>query len=458
MSELRAGAARVRLDPPIGIAMAGYGRRVGRASGVHDELSAQALVLSDGRMKLAIIGADLLAVGLRIADDIARIVAAKTDIPADAVLVCATHTHSGPMFNIHATPGPDANVGDSRDLGWEVGLPARIAQAAIDANRGLEPASLRAASARFVLGTNRRLRRPDGTIQLAANYAGVADAQAEVLGVCRRDGSLLAFVLNYPCHGVVLCEDNLQYSRDWPGFALDEIERAEPAGARAPIGIFVQGATGNIDPRSRGSFSVAEQWGRELGRAARDALARATPVACDRIQARRLALELRLRDLRGPLEIARNYLAQTELSLRNHRGGEGFQLKRLRDHREQAEAALKTIEALDEANRRDRRVDRERGTIATRLQVARLGEVALFGIGGEPFVELGLALKANPHAAHTLVAGYCNDLVGYIPTREAYRDGGYEVETSRVAEGSGELAVATLLDALRELSSGTLAP
>jgi hypothetical protein len=56
------------------------------------------------------------------------------------------------------------------------------------------------------------------------------------------------------------------------------------------------------------------------------------------------------------------------------------------------------------------------------------------------------------------VAGYCNDLVGYIPTREAYRDGGYEVETSRVAEGSGELVVATLLDALRELSSGTLSP
>jgi hypothetical protein len=166
---------------------------------------------------------------------------------------------------------------------------------------------------------------------------------------------------------------------------------------------------------------------------------------------RQIPLTLRLRDLNGALETARNYVAQTELSLTNHRGGEGYQLKRLRDHCAQAKAALAAVETLDEANRRDRRVNCERGEITTRLSVLRLGDLAIVGIGGEPFVELGLALKANPYFAHTLVVGYCNDLVGYLPTREAYRDGGYEVETSRVAEGSGELVVATALAAMREM-------
>ena len=74
--------------------------------------------------------------------------------------------------------------------------------------------------------------------------------------------------------------------------------------------------------------------------------------------------------------------------------------------------------------------------------------IAIVGIPGELFVELGLALKANPHFARTFVAGYCNDLIGYIPTRAAYPEGGYEVETSRIAPGSGETIVDTALAAL----------
>ncbi|MGH7865527.1 MAG: hypothetical protein ACREQB_11080, partial [Candidatus Binataceae bacterium] len=265
----------------------------------------------------------------------------------------------------------------------------------------------------------------------------------------------LAYLLSYPCHGVVLCEDNLLYSRDWPGFALDEIERlganASPGGGHRPIALFLQGAAGNVDPRRRGSFAVAAEDGAALGRAAFDALERAPVARCGKIDARKISLTLRLRDLAGPMEVARNYVAQTELSLANHRSGEGLQLKRLRDHCAQAKEALATVASLDDANRRDRRVNRERGEIATRLCALTLGDIAIVGIGGEPFVELGLALKANPCFAHTFIAGYCNDLVGYLPTREAYRDGGYEVETSRVAEGSGELVVATLLSVLGEM-------
>ncbi len=61
---------RVKLDPPVGLAMLGYGNRVGRNAGIHDDLAAQALVLSDGANKVAIAGVDVLAIGTRIADDI----------------------------------------------------------------------------------------------------------------------------------------------------------------------------------------------------------------------------------------------------------------------------------------------------------------------------------------------------------------------------------------------------
>src|SRR5258708_23261908 len=105
MSPLFSGAARVKLEPPVGLAMLGYGSRVGRNTGVHDDLAAQALVLrggavSDGANKVAIVGVDLLALGTRIADDIRDRAAARTGIPPHSILACAPHDHSPPACNI----------------------------------------------------------------------------------------------------------------------------------------------------------------------------------------------------------------------------------------------------------------------------------------------------------------------------------------------------------------------
>ena len=109
------------------------------------------------------------------------------------------------------------------------------------------------------------------------------------------------------------------------------------------------------------------------------------------------------------------------------------------------------MEALEDANRRDRRVDQSAGELHTHMTLLAIGDLVLVGVPGELFAELGIAIKANPYFRDTLVLGYCNDLVGYIPNREAYAVGGYEVETSRVAQGSGELLVHLALAHLAEM-------
>jgi neutral ceramidase len=450
MARLHAGAARVMLEPPLGISMIGYGRRTGRASGVHDDLAAQAIVISDGTTRAAIISVDVLAIGARVAGDIRAAVAASTGIPADAVMVCATHTHSGPIFNIFATPKPDSKAGDDRNLDWERALPDKIARAASEANNRLEPVTMRVGRGHFTLGTNRRLRRADRSIQLAANYAGVAESELLALGFHSANGRALAYVFTYPCHGVVLCEDNLLYSRDWPGFALDEIESS--AAGDGAVAIFLQGATGNIDPRSRGSFEVASEYGRAAGRAVLEGLRGQPALEDEPIAVRRIQLALKLRDLDARLAEARRCVVQTKASLENHRAGEGYQLKRLRGQHELSLTHLAALEALEEQNRRDRRVDLARREIRTAMTILTIGGVAIVGIPGEPFVEFALALKANSWFSHTLVVGYCNDLIGYIPTREAYAEGGYEVETARVGEDAGEVVMSTALEALASIA------
>jgi hypothetical protein len=97
--------------------------------------------------------------------------------------------------------------------------------------------------------------------------------------------------------------------------------------------------------------------------------------------------------------------------------------------------------------------ERNSPTLAMEVQVFRLSEeVALVGLPGEVFVELGLAIKKASPFPTTWIFELCNDSPGYIPTRKGFVEGGYEVVNSRIAPGGGEQlvdAAAVLLNQLR---------
>jgi hypothetical protein len=65
------------------------------------------------------------------------------------------------------------------------------------------------------------------------------------------------------------------------------------------------------------------------------------------------------------------------------------------------------------------------------LQAFSIGnQVALVAMPGEPFAQIGMAVKQNSPFAYTLFSGYSNISGGYVPTSEAYELGGYEVEVN----------------------------
>ena len=220
-------------------------------------------------------------------------------------------------------------------------MPAKIASAIVQANENLEPATLRAATAQFTLGINRRLIRPHHQVQTAANRSGPADAEVGALGAYRPNGTPIAFLMNYPCHGVVLCEDNLLYSRDWPGFAMDEIESAAvppPARAQFRFSFRARPATSILAAAaiSMSPNNTAARWAVPPSTRSN----RRPRLPTQRIATRRIPLRLKLKDISAELALARDCAAQTQASLDNHRGGDGYQLKRLRDHHAQSLSAL----------------------------------------------------------------------------------------------------------------------
>jgi hypothetical protein len=79
-------------------------------------------------------------------------------------------------------------------------------------------------------------------------------------------------------------------------------------------------------------------------------------------------------------------------------------------------------------------------TIPLEVQVFRLSrDVAVVGLPGEVFVDLGLAIKRASPFPTTLVIELCQDAPGYIPTKKAFDEGSYETVNSRIEPGGGEM-------------------
>jgi neutral ceramidase len=101
---------------------------------------------------------------------------------------------------------------------------------------------------------------------------------------------------------------------------------------------------------------------------------------------------------------------------------------------------------------------RERSpTLDYEVQVLRVGETAVVGLPGEPFVELGLAIKLASPTYPTYIAHCTSHYVGYIPTPEALTRGGHEVNTrywAKLVPEAFDLILATATETLEQLFGG----
>jgi hypothetical protein len=89
------------------------------------------------------------------------------------------------------------------------------------------------------------------------------------------------------------------------------------------------------------------------------------------------------------------------------------------------------------------------------LTVGCVGDVALVGLGGEVFDEIGQAIKTASPFPQTFVLTHCNAAGGYLPTRSSYAEGGYEVQSSPFAPGADEKVIGEATRMLQSLRKAT---
>jgi hypothetical protein len=91
-------------------------------------------------------------------------------------------------------------------------------------------------------------------------------------------------------------------------------------------------------------------------------------------------------------------------------------------------------------------------TIPWELMVIAIGStIALVSVPGEPFIETAQAISSQSPFAHTLISGYSNGGFGYMPTREAFAEGGYETEATPFSEAAAETLTGEAVRLLSEM-------
>ena len=424
---MRAGVAVKDITPAHGTAMSGFAARRDRAAGAHDRLLVEALVVED----TAVITVDV--VGLH-EDDCAEI---RRRCPLGNVVVHATHTHGGPVSMRGRLGAPI----DEEWLGTVIDACVECVTEAVAQSEdvGLEGTVVSG------LGVAKNRRNPDGPV----------DDCMPVVIFRRPDQSVLAALVSYACHPVVLGADNLLFTADYPGVVRREMSQQlggapvvfmtgfagdANTGHRAADSITTQGASGR-------TFEECERIGRHLADRALNVADEGLVDTSDGVTATSARVELQV-----TVPPADDVLAD---------------VARWHDElptAEDAQAALLKAWIDWGAGQLKAQPDsRNRTGWSGSVTVLRWGRVIIVALPGEPFAIAALRIRQYVNEmlpeAVVITAGYCDGCPGYLPSREEYVVGGYEVnEAHRYYGMPGPFAAGSLeqlLTTARELLSVT---
>ncbi len=468
-SGLLAGVARADITPPVGIAQLNWGSQTHvEAAGIDPTgMTATALVVSDGKQQFAMVAID--ALGLEGLEQAREQAASRTGIPVEHIRLAASHTHAGPQISrVRGPAGTDYDSYEPVFQAHQRAVADKIAGAILEAARRLRPVHVYGMHGTGSININRRVRaQGDLPAAVGRNPDGFVDRDLAVVRIDEADGRPYAVLVNYACHGTVLGFENEWISPDWIGAMRRTLEAALP-GAMC---LFFQGAAGNQGPVEgfTGDLAVAHRLGTILGLEAAalawrvDTVRRAPRfegfVESAAYQARQPWRVL------GPRDGTLRFAASTVKAARRRYSEEDIRhmQAQVREAEARLEAAKRSSDAwrTHQAHARLRRVSEllkkwqlpyEPSPIAVDLQALRIGEVAIVAMPGEPFAEIGAAVKKSSPFPVTLFCGYSSGAGGsYMPVAEEYRFGGYEVEITPYAPEAAELIIAEAAALLRRL-------
>ena len=440
---------------------------------VHDDLYVKALAVQRGGQAWALIAADLVGVDAVAVDGIRQQVSEQTDLAPEAILVCATHCHSGPIVcpvgsatnpsqsdknvvqadgSVPTSYGGSTSVASTAyyvgqvDEVWKEKFVSRAAEAAVEAWQSLRPAEVAFGQAKVEgVASSRRVYLSDGTW---ADPRRESSPEAEVVSRSEIDPFVrvlvvreqetkapLSAVINYGSHPWIFSISG--FSAELAGAAAREVAaRWSGSGDESPVVLYTTGPEG--DATLIWNVDTDRVWKTRPGESQKESLAR------------------RQKEFDGELERLGDRLVSGVMEAMGEATAWDPEPEVDTRRREVALPLKKGYRRPDEVLVTEWQKRAPENEHLTEIQLLRVGDGAVLGLPGEPFTSLGSAIRAQSVSQHLLIAALANDFgaISYSADRAAYDLGGYEVTMTPVAPSGGEKLVE---DAVGLLDSARLA-
>jgi Neutral/alkaline non-lysosomal ceramidase, N-terminal len=411
----RAAVVKVDITPNTPKQLLGYGARL--STGIHDRIHHRIIALDDGVTQFFLVSSEICLMSPSEYDHVAELLQKKLGINPLNFWWSVTHTHSAPEVGV---PGlAEVFMGDRYKHEVETAYTSFIEQTLIngiiEARQKLQPARLGVGWGFSQASINRRAIDIDGKASIGLNPDGAVDRRIGLMRLEKQDGSPLALVANYPIHGTVLGQDNLEISGDVTGVVSEYVEQK----TGVPV-LFINGAAGNLAP----IYSVYP-----------------TPEAGHLSQFRVL--------LGNKILEANKKILSTSDSVKLFTGSLTLETPR--------KANLGWPPYLGNYTSTTKN-----GINMVKLSVRFLkinNDVAIWSAPVELFCEISNEVRERSPFPFTFYFGYTNGWLGYLPTEEEYKHGGYEVDvvcpyTPVTGRELTESVTSYLQGEMRSVSSG----
>ncbi len=391
----KVGLAKKDITPQQPIWLAGYASRNKPSEGVLAPLYATAMVIEDGQgYRGLLVTADVIGFRKEVAEAATRAIMEKTGLAREQILFNWSHTHTGPVIGLSGSAGYSMGEEEQKVVdAYTRWLIAQYADLAVEAIADLKPARLAWGVGVVHFPVNRREFTETG-VRLGVNPRGYADRSVPVLTVRDEKDQLRAVIFGCACHNTTLTGQHYVISGDYAGFAKAFIEEKLP-GVQA---LFMIGCGGDANPYPRGEIEHAKQHGQELGtEVCRVVGEKLSPVA-------------------GPLKTA---FAEVELPLLPPPDREKLE-SMAKGPSHLSGTAKRMLETLE-------RGESPPSHYKAPIAVWQFGkDLTLVAIPGEVVSDFVPLVENEIGHVRLWIAGYCNEVFGYLPSAKVIREGGYE--------------------------------
>ncbi len=391
----KVGIYKVDITPPLGIDFIGYHRPTGMIN-TDEQIYATSFVFEHNETKSVIVSID--NIGMLVQDTlvIRERIAEEIHVSIENITILYTHTHSGP-----ATASNNQVV-----QSYKSDLISNAVKASVLANENMHPSAVGWNVTYGDIGVNRREITSDRKVKMGTNMNGVIDRRIGVLGIKKQNtGEFQGLIVFCTAHPNVLKQDSNRLSADYPGLTREILQQR----LGCPV-IIVQGSAGNVNAKYRGSMDALEKMADSLSGNVLKMIPNIKYSPIHHLRTVSTNIKMKLKDVPEPDGIREMAItAEKEWGVNT----------------EKWKAAL-----LEKYQNRETKLSLE-----LEIQLIQINEGSFSGIPMEPFSESALELKNKLDDPFAFFGGYTNGYLGYLPTKEAYPFGGYEVELNPVVYG-----------------------